>query len=79
MAAHLSPLAPGGWLLALCLLDDMLPLAAVAAQVLLPDNTRGVVLASMWIMLLYAITVIPRAIYLVFYAVESPADMARRR
>ncbi len=56
----------GGWLLALCLLDDMLPLAAVAAQVLLPDNTRGVVLASMWIMLLYAITVIPRAIYLVF-------------
>lgn len=56
----------GGWLLALCLLDDMLPLAAVAAQVLLPDNTRGVVLALMWIMLLYAITVIPRAIYLVF-------------
>ena len=37
----------GGWLLALCLLDDMLPLAAVAAQVLLPDNTRGVVLALM--------------------------------
>lgn len=56
----------GGWLLALYLVDDMLPLAAVAFRAIMPDNPRGVELALMWLMLIYLLTVMPRAIYLVF-------------
>lgn len=52
-------------LLAAALVDDMLPIAT-AAIYLLPDNTQGAVMTSMWIMWIYLISVPPRMIYLIF-------------